>query len=240
MKPAFLLAAALLFAGCDGAGNAQNRSGAQRPAARAGVDWTSQVAATPEGGFRMGSPNARVKLVEYGSMTCGVCRDFSAQSAAPLNNLVRSGNVSFEFRNFVRDPFDVVASLLARCGGPRPFFRLTEQMFAEQRAFLGRAQALTPAQSQAIAALPPGEQFVRLAGASGLDRFVAQRGVPAARARACLSNKAELDRLIAMRQTAGQRYDVTGTPTFLINGRPVPSAVTWGQLEPQIRTALAR
>ena len=38
-----------------------------------GGDWTTVVSATPEGGFVMGNPNAKVKLVEYGSMTCPHC-----------------------------------------------------------------------------------------------------------------------------------------------------------------------
>lgn len=243
MKPILILSAlALLSAGCDGTGNARNRAEPSRPVARArtGVDWTNQVAATPEGGFRMGNPNARVKLVEFGSMTCHVCRDFSAQSAPGLQTYVRGGQVSYEFRNFLRDPYDVVASLLARCGGPRPFFKLTEQVFTEQDAFIARAQAITPAQSQQIGALTPAQQFVRLGEATGLTRFVGQRGIPAARANACLANKAELDRLVAMTDTAGRTYNISGTPTFLINGRTVGDTVSWAQLEPQIKAALGR
>ena len=37
-----------------------------KPAAKAAAarDWSRTVAATAEGGFRMGNPNAKVKLVE--------------------------------------------------------------------------------------------------------------------------------------------------------------------------------
>lgn len=243
MKLLLLLASATLFvAGCDEAGNAQGRATAQRPPAAAGkgVDWTTRVAATPEGGFRMGNSNARVKLVEYASMTCGVCRSFSEQSKAALGNYVRGGQVSFEIRNFIRDSYDVVAAKLARCGGARTFFPLTEAMFREQSAFVTRGESIPPAEAQAIGALPPAQQFVRLGSATGLDRFVGQRGITAAKARACLADKAELDRLLAMTQAANRDHKVTGTPTFLINDRPVGNTVSWAQLEPQLRAALER
>ena len=50
---------------------------AQRRAGAARLD--PEVVATPEGGFRMGNPDARVKLVEYLSLTCPHCADFARQ-----------------------------------------------------------------------------------------------------------------------------------------------------------------
>ena len=70
----------------------------RKPAPR---DWSRTVAATPEGGFRMGNPNAKVKLVEYGSLACPHCRHFEETGYKPLvQQYVRTGRVSYEFRNF--------------------------------------------------------------------------------------------------------------------------------------------
>ena len=52
--------------------------------AQAQRDWTRVVAQTPEGGYRMGNPNAPVKLVEYLSLTCSHCAHFSEQGAPRL------------------------------------------------------------------------------------------------------------------------------------------------------------
>ncbi len=251
MKPTILFTAAaavMLFAACDGDGKTRNRSAASAATghrtnapARGQVDWARQIVATPEGGFRMGNPNAPVKIVEFGSMTCHVCRDFSAQSTPALEDkYVRSGKVSYELRNYIRDPYDVVAALLARCGGPRPYFKLTEQLFTEQNAFVAKAQAITPAQAQAISVLPRPQQFVRLAAIMGLDRFADVRGIPAAKANACLTNQAELDRLLAMTQAADKDFGVTGTPTFVINGKVIDRTVSWADLEPRLNAALGR
>ncbi|HEX8580099.1 MAG TPA: thioredoxin domain-containing protein, partial [Allosphingosinicella sp.] len=73
---------ALAIAGCgdDATGGANSTAAAnfqvEQIAAPNGGDWTQTVSATPAGGFLMGNPAAKVKLVEYGSMTCGHCAAF--------------------------------------------------------------------------------------------------------------------------------------------------------------------
>jgi protein-disulfide isomerase len=53
----------------------------------------------------LGNPNAKVKLVEFGSLTCPHCAEFEHQGGKALvDNYVKKGLVSWEFRNFVRDP----------------------------------------------------------------------------------------------------------------------------------------
>lgn len=244
---AILAATALLIAGCDGSGTAGNgatatpAAGSTTPAVATpgGKDWTTTVVATPEGGFRMGNPDAPVKLIEFASMTCPVCQKFSAESVPALyENYVKTGQVSFEFRNFVFNQPDVVMSLLARCGGPGPFFKITEQMFADQGAILGRYQA-DPAALQAAEALPGAQTFVRVSEIMGIDKFVGMRGIPAAKARACLTDEAGTNKLVEMQQAGLRDFKVPGTPAFVINGKLAEDAITWAQLEPRIKTALA-
>ena len=57
-------------AGADGATGPVQK--VERPASG---DWSEAVVATNEGGFVMGSPEAPVKVVEFGSMTCPACAD---------------------------------------------------------------------------------------------------------------------------------------------------------------------
>lgn len=249
LRTTLLLAAgALTLAGCDQAGSgtggaAPATSGRAKAAVAVpvGTDWTTTVAQTSEGGMRMGNPDAPVKLVEFASMTCSYCREFSVQSSPALyDRYVKTGQVSFEFRNFVTNQIDVVASLLARCGGPQPFFKLTEQMFANQDEMLNRVQAGTAALQAAEAA--PGQQtFIKVAEIAGLDRFVGMRGIPAAKANACLTNEAELNRLVEMNQAAAKQYNILGTPSFLINGELVEKAPRgmelWSDLEQKLKAA---
>jgi len=69
---------------------------APRKASKA-VDWTKTVVDTPDGGFRMGNPKAKITIVEYGSLTCPHCRHFAETAMKPLlGQYVRTGKASSE------------------------------------------------------------------------------------------------------------------------------------------------
>jgi protein-disulfide isomerase len=206
-----------------------------------GGDWSAIVSQTSEGGFVMGNPNAAVKVVEFGSMTCPHCAEFDESGVKPLiDTYVKSGRVSYEFRNYVRDPYDMAATLVARCGGPASFFGLTRGLFADQKEWIGKVQTADPARMQAISALPPQQQLPEIAKITGFQDWAAQRGVPAAKTSACLTNQAEIDRLVQMNSDANA-YNIPGTPSFLLNGELVeikPGSPVWSQVEAKIKDAL--
>lgn len=200
--------------------------------ASAARDWSKSVVATPEGGYRMGNPQAAVKLIEYGSFTCPTCGRFAKEGMPQLvRDYVRTGRVSFEYRNFVRDPADLGAALLSRCTTPANVLNLTERYFASQSEWLGRLQKLDDQQLAAMAKLPNQQRIARLASVAGLDAIAAKGGVTPARAAACLSDQKGLDRLLAMHRTATTQYALEGTPTFIVNGKKV-HAHSWAELQP--------
>ena len=205
-------------------------------------DWTTVVSETTAGGFLMGNPNAAVKLVEFGSMTCPHCAKFDEEAVKPLvDNYVKTGKVSFEFRNFVRDPFDVAASLVARCGGTTSFFGLTRGLYAEQRQWVSKIQAADPNAMQRIQGLPPGQQFAEIAKIAGFQDWAAMRGLAPEKTAACLANQSEVDRLVQMQNDAVTAYNIPGTPAFLFNGELLtlePSSPPWQQIEAKIKSAL--
>lgn len=239
------LGIALSLAACGG-GTGGNSTAAAAPVAAApapaGQNWTEVVAKTAEG-YVMGNPNAPIKLIEYGSRLCPTCQAFAVQGFAPLTeNYVKSGKVSFEFREFlVHGPPDMAPALLGRCVGTDAFFPMLEQMFANQQQFTDRWQRMTPAQQQQIQAAAPAEAFRLWAENMGLIDFVKERGLPEAQARACIADQTQVDFLTRQTQGAGPAPGgngiVTGTPTFLINGEPVAGAVNWAQVEAALKKA---
>ena len=239
MKPAYvLLATTAIFASAacnaEKGTNANTNAPIEAVAAPNGGDWTKTIVATPEGGYLMGNPNADVKFVEYGSMTCPHCAEFAEKGAPQLiDKYVKSGRLSFEFRNFLRDGLDMSMALVARCGGPERFFTLSEAMYKDQRSFFERAQAATPEQQRAASASPAG--FADLAG---LQQWAAQRGVPSAKSNACLADQATQDKLVQVSNDVTTQFPgFSGTPTFIINGKMIEER-TWDAVEPQIRDAL--
>ena len=240
------LALALLLTGCGDSGSSGNASAnSAAPAAAvpppANGDWTQSVAETPEGGFRMGNPNAQVKLVEYASMTCPHCAEFSEAASEPLTAMVKNGQVSWEFRHYMLFPTDPGMSLLARCQGPGPFFALTEQIYADQKNWVGKVQALPQAQLQQLQSLPPEQQVTAIVKAAGLDQFFRQRGMPQAKIDQCLADQQGLQKLAGL-TNLGNQEGVAGTPTFFINGKIVElgNAAIWPQLQTAINEALGQ
>jgi protein-disulfide isomerase len=239
------LALALLLAGCGG-DEAGDLNGAvanssapltQIQAPNSG-DWTQMVEETPEGGFRMGNPNAPVKLVEYASITCPHCAEFSEAGHEPLTNqYVRSGQVSWEYRPFMLFPSDPALFALLRCQGATAFFTLTEQLYATQAEWIGRLQSMSPAQQQALQNASPGEQAAAIVTTTGLDQFFRQRGMPQGRIDSCLADASGYERLAEITRNGAQNDQVQGTPTFIINGEKV-DAGTWPQLEQRLRGAI--
>ncbi len=202
-------------------------------------DWTAMVQQTPEGGYRMGNPNAPVKLVEYASLGCHVCQEFSAQGSGELTNeYVKSGQVSWEFRPFLIFPTDPAMTMLLQCQGPQAFFRSSEQLYAQQGELMGKVQALGQPELQRIQGLAPEQQSSALVRAAGLDAFFKQRGMPESRINSCLADRQAIEKLVAITNDAVTNKNVTGTPTFFINDEVVPQTSNWATLEPAIREAI--
>lgn len=242
MKPVLLLAAvALGLAGCSG-GTGGNTAAAAQPvaakAAPAGQSWTDTVTKTAEG-YRVGNPDAPVKLAEYGSRLCPTCGAFAREGYEPLmKNYVNTGKVSLEFREFlVHGAPDLPPSLLGNCVPPTTFFPLLEAMYANQQSFNDKLVAASAAVQDKLKTAKPVEAVGILADTMGLIDFVKQRGLPEAKARACLTDMGQIDRLTKQTQDKTSDGTVSGTPTFLINGKVVPNAITWGQVEPALKAA---
>ncbi len=237
------LAFALVLTGCGGDetegtatanGAVSNAPLTQIPAPNNG-DWSEVVSKTEAGGFLMGNPDAPVKLVEYASLTCPHCATFSAEGGAPLRDTyVRSGQVSWEFRNLLLGAPDVALSTLARCQPPSAFFRTIEQIFEQQRELIER---IDESEAERIQALPPEQQIAPLARAMELDTFFARRGMPEGRFNQCLADSQGIQELTDMSNRGATEEGVTGTPTFFINGTK-QEVNQWRDLEPQIRTAI--
>jgi protein-disulfide isomerase len=248
MRLAFALNAALLIAGAM-AVSACNDSKTAAPAgdaaalpavaAPAGQNWADTVEATPEGGFRMGNPQARVKLVEFASLTCPHCREFHEASVDAIRRkYVASGNVSFEYRNFVLNGPDFAATILARCQGASAFFGLLDSFYRDQASWTEAFGRIGKADQDALARLPEDQAVRRLAELGGLADYVKLRGIPRARFDQCLADPAGAKAVNDLRNQAVNDLKLTGTPSFLINGTVQDGVFTWADLEPRLQAAL--
>lgn len=201
----------------------------------AGKKWTEVVSETADGGFVMGNPDAPVKVIEFGSFTCPHCRDFSTESSSERDAMVETGKLSFEYRAFVRDPIDMSAALLARCGGADPFFALSEQIFINQEDMMQKAQALGNDKYQELVSKPLGERFGAIANSVGLIDFAKQRGISAEKAKQCLADATTIDKLVKQVQADTAKYNIEGTPTLVMNGNVVENAASWQVMRAKLK-----
>lgn len=233
------MSAALALTGCGDKGGAASGDAVAKTAAPAGQSWSQKVVATDDG-MMMGNPDAPIKLVEFASFTCSHCAEFSEKGVPELvRDFVNTGQVSYELRPFIRDPLDLTIATVTFCAGPERFFPLAENAFASQPALFEAAQA-NPNAAQNLGALPEKDRFPTLARAWKLDQFFASRGIAASELNSCLSDPAKINKRTEVTERSGRQYEISGTPTFLINGEVVPDAAAWEPLRDALRAAGAR
>jgi protein-disulfide isomerase len=239
-----LMAVALLSACGKGgdsnsSGNASGNTAASGNAttAPAGTDWVSTVVKTPEFGYQMGNPDAAVKLIEYGALSCSHCANFSRESADPLRALIAKGTVSYEFRTFMLNILDVPTSILAKCNGDAAFFAVSERLYAGQAEWTGNAKNITPKDQSDWAALNEVELATKVAEKLELIPYVGRLGITPDRAKACLANPQAIEEMRQISKTGTEKYQISGTPTFLINGKNVGSMDKWEPIEKLLKEA---
>jgi protein-disulfide isomerase len=203
--------------------------------APAGKSWTDVVSITPEGGVRMGNPDAAVKIVEYASFTCPHCKKFEDEGGEELpKKYVSTGKVSYEFRSFLIHGPEAPITALMLCRGAEPFFALKHQLYAAQDTFMAPLIAMTPAENQAMSALPPAQQFQQLLEKMNLFPFFVARGLPRAQAEKCLTDQKALDEMAKHQDHAQTADAVNQTPTFFINGQMQSDVDTWEKLDAKL------
>jgi protein-disulfide isomerase len=242
LKATLLFAATIALAACDSGTSTATpagKSGAAGSATPAAKDWRTVVVETPEGGFRMGNPDAKVKLVEFASFTCSHCRDFHKEAEANLKpTYVKNGQVSYEYRPFMLNVYDFAVAQIAMCQGPERFFTWANELFTNHEAWTEPFTKLTEADITPLRNLPPGQQVKGLATAGKLQDFTAPRGMPRSKFDACFADETKMETLTKRQQAAIDTYQVQGTPTFLLNGKKLEGVTTWAQLQPKIAEAL--
>ena len=205
-----------------------------------GGTWADVVNAT-SGGVMMGNPNAKVKLVEIGSLSCPHCRLFEEEGVpALIEKYVKPGKVSYEFRPYlIHGPIDMAANLIVRCNGTKSFFPLVEALYKDQDTWMAKVEAAPQDKLEQIQNMPTNQIFVAMANVLGLQDWAAARGVPQAKSNQCLSDQQAIDKEVQITSDVNSQFPAfQGTPSFVINGKLLTETGTWDKLEPQLQDAL--
>ena len=235
---------AIALAACGSGGGAGDGAAEQPVAAKvaapAGKSWSEVAARSADGGLVVGNPEAPIKVIEFASLTCGACAQFSADSGSELKkDFVDTGRVSFEVRHFLRNPIDLLAASVVQCAPTDRQYALTSNLMASQQDLFAGAEAGGEAAQAAMNNQADPARFAKAADALGISTMFQSRGMAADQVKACLSNTAEVEKLVADNNKWIEQYEVSGTPTFVING-DVVGTLNWAGLRDRLRTMGAR
>lgn len=236
--------AALALTACGGGAGGDGT--AEQPVvakvtAPAGTTWSETATRTAEGGLLVGNPAATIKIIEFGSLTCGACAQFSADSGEELKkDFIDSGRVSFELRHFLRNPIDLLAASIIQCAPVERQHALAENIFASQEELFAGANAGGEGAQAAMANEADPARFAKAAQALGISTMFQSRGMAADQVNACLGNAATVEKLVADNNQWNEQFKISGTPTFVINGQVADGIVGWPALRDRLRTMGAR
>ena len=167
------------------------------------VDMAKVLAAGPLSELSVGDP-AGVPVIEYGSLTCPHCAHFAKEIYPGLKTaFVDTGKVRFIFREYSRNNLDVAAFMLARCVGDDKALATIDLLFAEQEKWAFVDKPL-----------------------DGLTGALRPTGMTRDKIEACLKDQKKADAFAQIVKTADDTVKVSGTPTFVIDGKVYGGALS--------------
>jgi protein-disulfide isomerase len=167
------------------------------------------------GDMALGSPKARVTVIEYASVGCPHCADWRHDVFPSLKSkYIDAGRMRFVLREMITgDPTIATAGfMLARCAGPAKYFQVVDAVYARQPQMWGK---------------------VADAGAV-LGDIAKSAGMTEAAYEACIADQKGLDALNA-RIALHNKDKVDSTPTFFVNGRRYDEPLTPAQVAEAFR-----
>lgn len=164
----------------------------------------------------LGSPDAKVTIIEYASLTCPHCARFHKETLPKIKaEFVDTGKVKLVYRDFPFDEASLRAAMMARCAGKERYFGFLDALFAAQDSW----------------ATPSGWR-------TALARIGKLGGMSQEAFDACLADKSVEDAILAKRLEGAQKFGVESTPTFFINGEKVAGAYPFDHFAQVIKRKL--
>ena len=148
-----------------------------------------------EGVRFLGKPDAAVRVAEYFSMTCGHCGQFHRDTFPQVKiDLIDTGLIRFEMHPFPLDGLALRAHALCRTLPTDSYFKMVNTLLDSQERWIGAADP--------VAEL---KKYAKFAGISsgGFDEIMQDRKY--------------LEAIVQMRQDAVNKYEISSTPSFVVN-----------------------
>ena len=154
-------------------------------------------------GMQLGDSDAPVKIIEYRSLTCSYCADFSNDTFPDIKEkYIDKGIVNFELRPFALNAIDLNAFKLLHCVNEDDFFAMEKVLFREQKKWIVTGQSDKILENSTFALMNYGALF-------GINKELFNN---------CMEDESVTDFILEQRITGVEEFDINSTPTFIING----------------------
>lgn len=160
----------------------------------------------------LGADDAPVTVIEYASPTCPHCAAFHINTyPAFKEQYVDTGKVKFILRPYARNVLDAVVFMLAETADDDGYHQIVKTYFETQ--------------SQWSLSEKPRDELLNIA---------LQLGFTEESFEAALTNQDLFNAIDAARKQASEEFDLTGTPTFYINGKQFSGDMSLDDLAAEI------
>ena len=167
-------------------------------------------------GMQIGSEDAPVTMIEYRSLTCSHCAEFSNETYPLLKSeFIDTGVVKFELRPFALNAIDLNAFKLLHCADETDFFALDKLLFKEQKKWI-----VTNPSDQVL------ENSTKALGDYGILFGISEDDYAE-----CLNNEEITDFILSERINGVENFNISSTPTFIINGEIFSGNKSFEELE---------
>ena len=186
--------------------------------ALAGCSKSGGAGSVDTADMTLGDPNAKVKIVEYASLTCSHCGKFNNEVFPEFKKkYIDTGKVHYTFKEFLTAPAEVAAAgfLTARCAGKDKYFNVVDALFHAQE-----------------------EMFTSGDMRGVLLRTAQSAGMTEEKFNACITDEAALKALNERVEKAIKVDKITATPSFIVNGKKVKDGeMTMAELDAAVAEA---
>lgn len=153
----------------------------------------------------LGGANAKVTLIEYGSLTCVHCANFQKEVFPTIKaKYIDTGKIKYIFRTLPTNPIELATGLqvLADCAGGNKRYELIDEFYHQQDLIFAAAKSNAGPLSTAL----------RIAKNKGLDND---------KARACLNDDAMIENVRKIAEFGSLTYNINSTPSFVLNNKHI-------------------
>tara|TARA_B100001123_G_scaffold152818_1_gene176831 strand:+ start:1064 stop:1657 length:594 start_codon:yes stop_codon:yes gene_type:complete len=157
----------------------------------------------------LGNKHAKVIVIEYASMTCVHCANFHKTVYPKIKeNFIDTNKIKFIYRDFPLDKQALFGSVLAKCAPKEKYFDFVKIILTTQEKWISNDDTFM-------------DKLINIGKLAGLSENKITN---------CFKDENLVDGIINDRTTAEKKYNITSTPSLIINEKKY-SAMSYENFE---------